>query len=64
MTYGELAENYEFAAIKSTQVFHLFRSMRSLIVFNMLLCFSVFVSNNLIPYAEFKSYNLRKNLQK
>ena len=64
MTYGELAENYEFAAIKSSGL-SLFRSMRSLIAFNILLCFSVFfVSNNLIPYAEFKSYNLRKNLAK
>ena len=64
MTFGDLAENYEFAAIKSSGI-SLIRSMRSLIVFNLILCISVFfVSNNLIPYAEFKSYNLRKNLAK
>ena len=64
MTFGDLAENYEFAAIKSSGV-SLIKSMRSLIAFNLILCISVFfVSNNLIPYAEFKSYNLRKNLAK
>ena len=64
MTFGDLAENYEFAAIKSSGV-SLIRSMRSLIAFNLILCISVFfVSNNLIPYAEFKSYNLEKILQK
>ncbi len=64
MTYGDLAENYEFAAIKSSGI-SLFRSMKSLLIFNALLCFCVFfISNNLIPYSEFKSYNLRKNLAK
>ena len=64
MTYGDLAENYEFAAIKSSGI-SLIGSMKSLIVFNLILCISVFfISNNLIPYAEFKSYNLRKNLAK
>ena len=54
MTFGDLAENYEFAAIKSSGI-SLIRSMRSLIAFNLILCISVFfVSNNLIPYAEFK----------
>ncbi len=64
MTYGNLAENYEMAAIKSSGV-SLFKSMRSLIIFNFVLCISMFyVANTLIPYAEFKSYNLRKNLAK
>ena len=64
MTFGDLAENYEFAAIKSSGI-SLFRSMKSLMYFNTLLCIVVyFVSNNLIPYSEFKSYNLRKNLAK
>ena len=64
MTYGDLAENYEFAAIKSSGI-SLLRSMKSLLIFNTLLCFCVFfISNNLIPYSEFKSYNLRKNLAK
>ena len=64
MTFGDLAENYEFAAIKSSGI-SLFRSMKSLVFFNIFLCIVVyFVSNNLIPYSEFKSYNLRKNLAK
>ena len=64
MTFGDLAENYEFAAIKSSGI-SLFRSMKSLIIFNIFLGVVVyFVSNNLIPYSEFKSYNLRKNLAK
>ena len=64
MTFGDLSENYEFAAIKSSGI-SLFRSMKSLMYFNILLCIVVyFVSNNLIPYSEFKSYNLRKNLAK
>lgn len=64
MTFGNLSENYELAAIKSSGI-SLFKSMRSLIVFNLLLCLGMFfIANTLIPYAEFKSYNLRKNLAK
>lgn len=64
MTFGDLAENYEFAAIKSSGI-SLFRSMKSLMYFNLFLCVVVyFVTNNLIPHSEFKSYNLRKNLAK
>ncbi len=64
MTFGDLAENYEFAAIKSSGI-SLFRSMKSLMYFNLFLCIIVyFVTNNLIPHSEFKSYNLRKNLAK
>ena len=64
MTFGNLSENYELAAIKSSGV-SLFKSMRSLIVFNLLLSVAMFfVANSLIPHAEFKSYNLRKNLAK
>ena len=64
MTFGDLAENYEFAAIKSSGI-SLLRSMRSLLIFNIFMSIIVyFVSNNLIPYSEFKSYNLRKNLAK
>ena len=64
MTFGDLAENYEFAAIKSSGI-SLLRSMKSLMIFNIFLCIVIyFISNNLIPYSEFKSYNLRKNLAK
>ena len=64
MTFGNLSENYELAAIKSSGV-SLFKSMRSLIIFNVILCVGMFfVANTLIPFSEFKSYNLRKNLAK
>lgn len=64
MTYGSLAENYEFAAMKSNGI-SLHRAMASLIVFHLLLgigCF--YFSNHVIPYGELKSYNLRRNLAK
>ena len=64
MTFGNLSENYELAAIKSSGI-SLFKSMRSLIAFNVILCIGMFfVANTLIPFSEFKSYNLRKNLAK
>ncbi len=64
MTYGSLAENYEFAAMKSTGI-SLLRAMRSLIVFHIFLGILIyFFSNNVIPLGELKSYNLRKNIGK
>ena len=64
MTYGDLAENYEFAAMKSTGI-SLQRAMRSLIFFHVVLGIgSFYFSNYVIPFGELKSYNLRKNLAK
>jgi len=64
MTFGRFAESYEFAAMKSTGI-SLQRAMRSLIVFIVLLGIGTFFfSNNVIPWSEFKQYNLRKNLAK
>lgn len=64
MTYGDLAENYEFAAMKSTGI-SLQRAMRSLIIFHVFLGIgSFYFSNYVIPFGELKSYNLRKNLAK
>ncbi|NAS30034.1 LptF/LptG family permease [Flavobacteriaceae bacterium R38] len=64
MTFGSFAENYEFAAMKASGI-SLQRAMRSLIVFVFLLGIGTFFfANNVIPYAEFKSYNLRKNIAK
>ncbi len=64
MTYGTLAENYEFAAMKSTGI-SLQRSMMSLIIFHTFLGIGTyFFSNHIIPYGELKSYNLRKNISK
>ena len=64
MTFGRFAESYEFAAMKSTGI-SLQRSMRSLVVFIVLLGIGTFFFNdNVIPWSEFKQYNLRKNLAK
>ena len=62
MTFGNLAENYEFAAMKSSGI-SLQRAMRSLTVFIVLLSIVAFLfSNNVIPYAEYKFINFRKNI--
>ena len=64
MTFGSLAENYEFAAIKSSGI-SLIRCMAPLLIFHVFLgigCF--YFANNVIPYAEVKSFNLRRNLAK
>jgi lipopolysaccharide export system permease protein len=62
MTFGNLAENYEFAAMKSAGI-SLQRAMRSLIAFILLLSvIAFFFANNVIPYAEYKFINFRKNI--
>jgi lipopolysaccharide export system permease protein len=62
MTFGDLAENYEFAAMKSAGI-SLQRTMRSLIIFiTFLSIVAFFFANNVIPYAEFKFINFRKNI--
>ncbi len=62
MTFGSLAENYEFAAMKSSGI-SLQRAMRSLTVFILLLSIVAFLfSNNVIPYAEYKFINFRRNI--
>ena len=64
MVFGSFAENYEFAAMKSTGI-SLQRTMRSLSVFIVLLAVTTFFfANNVIPSAEFKFYNLRRNIAK
>ncbi len=64
MVFGNFAENYEFAAMKSTGI-SLQRAMRSLSVFIVFLGIVTFVvSNNVIPLANFNFYNLRKNIAK
>ena len=64
MTYGSLAEHYEFAAMKSAGI-SLTRSMRSVFVICLFLSgFAFYTANTIVPYAEFKTYNLRKNLAK
>ena len=64
MTYGTFAENYEFAAMKSTGI-SLQRALLGLTIFHFFLGVgSYYFSNNVIPYGEFKYYNLRRNLAK
>ena len=64
MTFGSLAENYEFAAMKSTGI-SLQRALLSLVIFHVALGIGTFYfSNHIIPYGELKSYNLRRNLTK
>lgn len=62
MVFGSFAENYEFAAMKSSGI-SLQRAMRSLTFFILFLSITAFFfANNVIPAAEFKSINLRKNI--
>ncbi|MXN89933.1 LptF/LptG family permease [Flavobacterium sp. Sd200] len=62
MTFGSFAENYEFAAMKSSGI-SLNRAMRSLIIFIFgLSIVAFFFANNVIPKAEYKFLNLRKNI--
>ncbi len=64
MVFGNFAENYEFAAMKSTGI-SLQRAMASLGVFIVGLGFVAFwFSNNIIPWGEYNFLNLRKNLAK
>lgn len=64
LTFGSLAENYEFAAMKSTG-FSLIRAMRPLIVFMIVLSIAAFfVNNNVIPAAELTTYNMRVNIKR
>ncbi|SFA92279.1 lipopolysaccharide export system permease protein [Flavobacterium swingsii] len=62
MTFGDMAENYEFAAMKSAGI-SFQRTMKGLTVFILLLSVGAFFfANNVIPYAEFKFTNFRKNI--
>ena len=64
MVFGSFAENYEFAAMKSTGI-SLQRAMSGLSVFIVILAITTFFfSNNVIPWAELNSYNLRTNIAK
>ena len=62
MTFGNFAENYEFAAMKSSGI-SLQRAMRSVIVFVLLTAVGAFyLADSLIPAAEVKTWNMRRNL--
>ncbi|WP_298553609.1 LptF/LptG family permease [uncultured Algibacter sp.] len=64
MVFGSFAENYEFAAMKSTGI-SLQRAMSGLSVFIVAVgIITFFFANNVIPWSELKFYNLRKNIAK
>ncbi len=64
MTFGNFAEKYEFAAMKSTGI-SLQRAMRSVIVFIVFTGAAAFyLANNVIPAATVKTWNMRRNLAK
>lgn len=63
MTFGNLGENYELVAIKSSGV-SLLRIMRPLFVVMIFISgIAFFVSNNLIPVASLKAYTLLYDLR-
>lgn len=62
MVFGNFAEKYEFAAMKSTGI-SLQRAMRSLMFFILILSATAFYfANEVIPWSEYKSLNLRRNI--
>lgn len=62
MTFGTFAENYEFAAMKSSGI-SLQRAMKMLtITIGILALVSFFFANNVIPEAQYKFINLRKTI--
>ena len=64
LTFGSIAENYEFAAMKASGI-SLQRSMLSLIIFVTILGgVTFFFANNVIPLSQRKIYNLRRNIAK
>ncbi len=64
MIFGNFAENYEFAAMKSSGI-SLQRAMRTLTVFIIFVGIGAFFfSNIVIPASEKKFINLRKNIVK
>ena len=64
MVFGEFSEHYEFAAMKSSGI-SLQRAMRSLTIFIIFLSVATFFfANNVIPAADKKFIDLRRNIVK
>ncbi len=64
LTFGNFAENYEFAAMKASGI-SLQRSMLSLIIFVIFLGgVTFYFANSVIPASEQKIYNMRRNIAK
>jgi lipopolysaccharide export system permease protein len=63
MTFGNLGENYELVAIKSSGI-SLLRIMRPLFITMLVIsAFAFFFSNNIIPVANLKAYTLLCDLR-
>ncbi len=63
LTFGNFAENYEFAAMKASGI-SLMRSMRAPTIFSILLGFGTFLlANYVTPRAEQQIFNMRTNLK-
>lgn len=63
LTFGNFAENYEFAAMKASGV-SLLRSMRVLTIFSVLLGIGTFLLVNYVtPHSERQIFNMRTNLK-
>jgi lipopolysaccharide export system permease protein len=60
MTFGNLAENYEFAAMKSAGIIAK-SDEKPYRFYSFTKCYSFFFANNVIPYAEYKFINFRKH---
>ena len=64
MVFGDFSENYEFAAMKSAGI-SLYRAMGGLSIFIFILSVTTFFfANNVIPWGEYQSRNLRINIAK
>jgi lipopolysaccharide export system permease protein len=64
LTFGNLAENYEFAAMKASGI-SLQRAMLSIIIFVTVLGgVTFFFANDVIPLSQRKIFNLRRNIAK
>ena len=62
MTFGSMAENYEFAAMKSGGI-SLKRAMRVLVYCTTVMSIIAFLfANNIIPEAQYRFINLRKTI--
>ncbi|MEY4462334.1 MAG: hypothetical protein RLY98_874 [Bacteroidota bacterium] len=62
MSFGDLSENYELAAMKSAGI-SLRRALQPLFLFVTFIAIAAFLfANSVIPYAEYKFINFRKNI--
>lgn len=64
MTFGSMGEHYELASLKSSGI-GLFKTMRSIVVFSVLLVFaSIYISFDILPRANLKFFSLLYDVQR